>query len=141
MAFMDAEPLEFFRLPLIALIYEKFRQDLFGGKPTDAQDEVCWKAIGGASNLFSGKLSRTHLLQLGMAWKGSTGVLGWAGVASAIPGEDRSRIAYLVGVRYLKLNKQKEAREMFRKASTDAASGSQIKALVEDELKRLDAKK
>ena len=142
MAFMDIEPVDFFRLPPTALAYEKFRQDLFGGKPTDAQDEACWQGLSRASNLvFTGKLSKTQFLQLGMAWKGSTGLFGWAGAASTIPKQERAFIGYLMGVRYLKLNKQNDARAMFRKAAADAEPGSPIRALLEEESKRLDAKK
>ena len=80
------------------------------------------------------RLSKSQLFQLALAWKGTTNLLGWGGLSSKLKPELRGPAAYLLGLRYLKLNKPTEAAGMFETAATDAPIGSPLKKLAEAEL-------
>jgi hypothetical protein len=118
LAFFDVEPIEYMRIPPKLVIYEKFRQELFAGQLTSEQDDATWSIVNQVVEMhFAGRLSKQQILQLALTWKGSSGFLGWATVAPTLQPEVRGGIAYLMGLRYLKLNKPEVASGMFRTAS------------------------
>lgn len=137
-AFFEMEPVEHFRTPPLMLVYEKFRTDLFDGKPTADQDEVCWQApLHLVESMSSGTIGPPQALQLILAWKGTYGNLGWSGAASRLPDELRGPAAYLMGIRYLKLGRPAEAADMFRMSAKTARAEGPIRTLAEQELKKL----
>jgi hypothetical protein len=74
---------------------------------------------------------------MGLAWKGITNVLGWAGVAPTLPPDLRGALAYVLGHRYLRLGRPEDAAGLFRTAVADAPAGSPLRKLAEAELQRL----
>jgi hypothetical protein len=141
MAFFDVEPMEFGRLAPIVLVYEKVRQDLFAGKLTPDQDEVCWQAVSGVGTALSTrKLGKTQIMQLVFAWKGSAGAFGWSGVAPKLTPEMRPAVAYLMGIRYVQLKRPADAQGMFQLAGQESPAGSATARLARQELDRLGKK-
>lgn len=138
LAFLDLAPIEYMRTPPILVLYEKLRQDLFAGQLTSEQDEVTWSVVSRLAQMhFDGKLSKPQVLQLALAWKGTSGILGWAGVSPTLPPDFRGAVAYLMGLRYLKLGKPEEARAMFRTTSAVTPDGSAVNLLARQELERI----
>src|SRR5262249_20160016 len=83
------------RGPLRLVGWEFSRREAFGGKFTPEQDAVVWEAWQGVAELYAGgKLGKTQGVQLGLAWQGTTGFLGWGAVAPKLPPADRARLAY-----------------------------------------------
>ena len=141
MAFLDMHPLDYHRTPLILVMYEKFRQDLFAGKPMADQDEIVWQVVHGVAEEFlSGRLAKAQTLQLALAWKGITGALGWSGVAPKLPAALRGPVAYLMGQKLLKLNRPADAAGLFRTAIADAAPDSPLRKLAGQELDAIEKK-
>ncbi len=135
MAFLDLTPNEYFWTAPRLIVYEKLRQELLGGTPTPEQDEVLWTASLKTCEAFrTGELSKSQLFQLALAWKGTTNLLGWGGLSSKLKPELRGPAAYVLGLRYLKLNKPTEAAGMFKTAAADAPISSPLKKLAEAEL-------
>jgi len=85
----------------------------------------------------NGEITRPQLVQLGFAWKGVTNFLGWAGVAPTLKPDLRGPLAYVLGMRCLRLNKPDDAAALFKTARDDAPKGSRLKALAQAELDRL----
>jgi hypothetical protein len=135
MAFLDLEPIDFFRTVPMVLVEEKFRQDLFGGRPTAEQDAIVLDAVARVSaEVYSGRLGKEHLLPFGFAWKGNLGTFGWGGVAAKLPPEARGPAAYVLGRKYILLKKPDEARQLFQTASSDAPAGSALRKLAQEEI-------
>ena len=140
MAFMSLPPVEFVRTPPLLVAYEKVRQELFSDAPSADEDEVIWRAVSGLANLYlSGKLNKSQGLQLALAWKGTSGIFGWAGVAPALPKEIKAEVTYLMCHRYLKLGQVDQAHKWFEELMADPQTVATVKALVEKELEKLDA--
>ncbi len=141
LAFFDVEPIHYMRTPPIAVIYEKLRQDLFGGNVSNDQDEACWSAVNRTAEMFfDGRIAKQQILQLSLAWKGASGFLGWGSVAPTLPQDVRAELAYMMAVRYLRLGKPDDAVGMFRTASESAAEGTLIKVLAQQELELVEKK-
>ena len=85
-----------------------------------------------------GSISIQHAVQGLLAWKGTTGVLGWGGLRSALPKETRGPIAYVLGCRYQRAGKRAEAAEVLRHAVADAGAGGLIARLAGDALAGFD---
>lgn len=140
MAYMSLPPVDYVRTPPLMVAYEKVRQDLFSGTPSAEEDVVIWRAVSGLANLYlSGKLNKAQGLQLALAWKGTSGIFGWSGVAPALPKEIRAEVTYLMCHRYLKLGQTDEARKWFDEMNADVNTDATVKTLVEKELEKLNA--
>ncbi len=146
-AFLDVAPAEYTRLPIVAILSEKIRLDALGGQTSPTQEEVIWGATYGSfEQVLQGKLSQFQLLQLVLAWKGQTGIVGWKGAAPQLDPVVRGPLAYILGHRYLRLNtadgtpRRDDARMFFRTALQDAPAGSSLRTLADQELQRLGEK-
>jgi len=139
--FLEMHPVEFTRTPLRLIGYEKLRLDLCDGKPTPEQDEILWQAVVRFGDLFfEGKLTKIQMFPLALAWKGTSGSLGWGTLAPLVPPEARGPLAYAMGLRFVKLNKPADARTLFRAAIADAPANSPLGRLATEELAKLDGK-
>ena len=120
-----------FRSPTL-LLYQKFRQDFFGGSPTEDQDQVTWDAVKSlVSMYFNRELSNPQVLQLALAAKGITGNLGWSGFIGSIPKERREPITYLMGLRYLGMKKTAEGKTLLKSIVESEGASEVIKKLAE----------
>jgi hypothetical protein len=137
-AFLEGEPYLAARQPPVMLVYEKFRQELFGGAPSAEQDETIWQGVNGmADAMFTGSLNKTQMLQLALAWKGSAGALGWAGVAPKLAAPLRGPVAYLMGMRYVWLGRPADAAGMFRTSMEGLPADAPLARLARAELARV----
>jgi len=137
LAFLDLTPNEYYWVAPRLLLYEKLRQELLGGAATADQDNILWSTIEQFSEAFrTGAITKSQAFQLALAWKGTTNLLGWGGIAPKLKPELRGPVAYALGVRYRKLNKPADAEMMFKTAAADAPADSPLKKLAEAELKK-----
>jgi tetratricopeptide (TPR) repeat protein len=137
-AFLDISAKEYFRVPVQLIGYEKLRRDVFAGKSTPAQDEICWQACTGlTTDVFDKNISRTNAVQIALGWKGTFGFLGWGGAQASIPKTTRGPLAYLMGFRYVTLKKPGEAKQLFQQAVQDAEPGSDLAKLAAAEAAKL----
>jgi tetratricopeptide (TPR) repeat protein len=132
---------DYCRLPLVLFSYEYVRNEAFAGELSAAQDALLWQA---GNDLFDAYIARAveipQLVNLGLAWRGSTGIFGWAGVKNSLKPALRGPVAYLMGQRYLRLGKPAEAAQFFRSARDLAESGSELARLAQAELDGLERK-
>jgi serine/threonine protein kinase/tetratricopeptide (TPR) repeat protein len=142
LAFLDLSPQEFVRFPLYLAAEQKFKQDLLVGEASAEVEENLWQITSALSEgFFSGRISKTQALQISLAYKGTTNFLGWQGVAPTLEPSQRSKLAYLLGLRYTRLNRAREAEMFFRTAVADAPADSLLRRLAETERQRAAPKK
>lgn len=129
---------EMVRTPAALFMVEMIRQGSFGGKLTADQDEAAWQATWGGIDLFySAKISRVQVLQLALTWKGTSNAFTWGAAGPLLPPAIRGPIAYVMGHRFLRLEKEAEAKTFFESALGDAAPDSSLQRLAQAELDRL----
>lgn len=80
---------------------------------------------------YAGKLSGWQSLQLVFTWKGLSNTIGWAGVAPSLDPSLRGPLAYLFGLRFLRLNRPAEAELFFKSALNDTQPGSPLETLAQ----------
>ncbi|MGD0093770.1 MAG: hypothetical protein ABSE73_28005, partial [Planctomycetota bacterium] len=113
-------------------------------RPLSAEeDALLWEAGKlGFERLKQGKLSITHIAQLAMSFStGETGMLGWGGLAKALPPEVRGPFGYFLGFRLEALGKGSEALGVWRAALKDAPPNSLLQKLAGELLKKQEEKK
>lgn len=136
-AFLDLNLEDCLRQPICLAAYETFRVAAFPGKLSNDQDTLLWQT---ASDLVRGhcedKLSAHQVAQLGRAWKGTMGLLGWGGVAPTLPPQFRGELAWLCGHHQLALGDAKNADVLFQAARADSQPGSMLQRLAQAELDR-----
>ncbi|MBM4034856.1 MAG: serine/threonine protein kinase [Planctomycetes bacterium] len=140
-AFRELSYPEFIRLPVALCFNHVLRADALGGTPSEEQDALAWGVAQDFVGLYcEGRLSVAQVAQAFLTWKGTTNFLGWAGLAPSLEPKSRGPLAYLLGRRYLRLGKPKEAADFFRTALADAAPDSPLRRLAQAELDRLKTK-
>lgn len=129
---------EYLNLPLVLLSFEVLRRGAFADPLTADQDKLLWKLTGDLHAAFAaGDIGTAEVLSLLFTWRGSTNILGWAGVAPKLSAQVRGPAAYVSGHRFLRLGKPEEARTFFQSALKDAAPDSDLRRLAQAELDRL----
>jgi hypothetical protein len=120
-------------------LYELLRESAMPPQLPDDQADLLWKLSNDmyTAAVENHAMSKAQFLQMGLAWKGITNVLGWAGVAPTLPPDLRGALAYVLGHRYLRLGRPEDAAGLFRTAAADAPPGSPLRKLAEAELQRL----
>jgi serine/threonine protein kinase/tetratricopeptide (TPR) repeat protein len=105
---------------------------------TVAEEDIVWKLCDDGFALYqAGKLPRSRMLQLALAWKGTSGFLGWGSVSSVLPPNVRGPTAYVLGFRFEKLGKKADARTFFQTARRLAPADSALAKLAQVQLDRL----
>jgi tetratricopeptide (TPR) repeat protein len=123
------------------IAYQGFRQGALTGDVDAQQDDVVWEAAQHTcAAVMDGELGNIQVIQLALSWKGTSGLMGWAGVAPTLKPELRGPLAYVLGHRLLRLNQPQDAAMLFRMAAADAPEDSPLKKLAQTELDRLTAK-
>ena len=141
MILLDISPIEYHHTPLRLLMYEKFRLELFGGKLSDDQDEQLWRTIADFStSIAESRIDKAVMFPAALAWKGTTGTLGWAGFSKALPSEHRGPLAWIMGKRYLQLQRPADAAGMFRMAIAEAGKNERLARLAKQELDAIEKK-
>jgi hypothetical protein len=132
---------DFLRGPPRFLAMEWLREGAFTGDLSPEQEDVLWHLTTDLLALYAtDKFTQVQGLQLGLAWKGVTGVLGWGSIAPKLPPEVRGPLAYVGGNRLLRLEKPKEAEALFLTALRDSAPDSPLHRLAQADLDRLHKK-
>ena len=99
------------------------RQGALPAKTTADQDALAWKLSEDlqAAHFTHGRVGKSQLFGLALAWNGTTGAFGWGGVQKNLPADLRGPLAYVFGQRFAtRLNNAKEARQFFETALQDA---------------------
>jgi len=138
-AFRQAPLQQWLLLPPVALVAQYLQQNALLAVPSAEQEDLMWQTLNDTFVLFiQSKFTPGHLLQLGVAWRGQAGVLGWEGVKGSLPEQIRGPLAYFLGCRYARvLNRPKDAEKMFQTAHADAKPDSPLRKLAQAELDRL----
>ncbi len=121
----------------LPLAIEQFMRDgsLGESPPTADQAAVFARAsVQAADAVRAGRVGKPQLLQLYLAWKGTTGWLGWRGVAPSLQPALRGPLAYVLGSRYLRLGKLDAAHDLFKQALIDASGDAVLRQLATAEL-------
>ena len=111
---------------------------LIDGEMSSAQHQLMLE-LGEAlfDHYYTGELTRTQVLQFGLAWKGFPGLGGWQSLAPALQPAVRGPLAYGLGLRYLKRQKTAAAKNFFETALADAPDDSPLAGLATAELQQL----
>lgn len=127
--------------PMILLASSYFAEFALGGQVAPEQEAVLWQAMDIALNqvVHERRLRGTQIVQIGLAWQGTSNFLGWGGVAAALDPELRVPLAYLLAHRYARLNKLSEAKQFLLTAIQDAPARSPVPALAQRELELMDS--
>src|SRR5262249_54445332 len=135
-AYQDIPLADYLTLPMLTTAATLIRRDAFGEKVSPEQDELAWRLAADIwTALRQGKVAQSHMVQLGLTWKGTTNFLGWGGVSPSLAPSLRGPLAYVMGHRFRRLGQAKQAAEFFRIAVSDAPSDSTLRALAQTELK------
>ncbi len=139
-AFHEVAFSESVRLPFLLAVSETMRRGAFAGELAADQDALLWKLSEELFELWvHDKLSQTQVLQLGLAWKGVTGFLGWDAVAPTLPAAQRGPLAYVFGQRLLRRSQPREARTLLTTARDLAGPGTALRRLAQDALDQIKA--
>jgi hypothetical protein len=130
------------RLPPTLIALEAIRQGADLEEMSDELDALVWQFVCEAYTAVceTGDISKEQLFALAMTWTGAPGaMLLWSGVVPALAPRLRGPIAYVMGHRYLSLERPAQAAMFFQTALEDAPAGSPLESLVQTELDRLSA--
>ncbi|MDB5337971.1 MAG: hypothetical protein JWN70_3590, partial [Planctomycetaceae bacterium] len=106
-------------------IYEMVRRSLLTDNSSAAYEPILWEACTRAVDLYAeGKLGGSLLVPIVLTWKGTNSFLGWGAVSPSLSPEFRGPLAFLMGLRYEKLGRPKDAIEFFRQAEQDGGADS-----------------
>lgn len=101
-------------------------------------EEVVWKTITeGYAASISGRYGRIQMLRFLLTWNGTTGALGWAGIAPDLEPSHRITVAYLLGHRYLQMKRPDEAAQFFDLVVKEAPADSPLRRPAQESLDRL----
>lgn len=105
------------------------------------QDELFFEAarLLYRQTLIEGKITATQAAQLSLTWRGTTNLLGWAGVAPSLEPDIRAPLAYIEAHRFLRLGQPEQSQKFFEIALADAASESLVARLATGDLELLRA--
>jgi hypothetical protein len=120
--------------PLSLLLYGMVQQNV--ARPlTGEEDGMLWAASRqGFEEFRRGNFDMLRVAQLGMAFRGDTGRLGWGGLAEKLPPPLRGPMAYFLAFQFENLKKGDEAMKLWQLAAQDAPPDSTLKKLVAQEL-------
>ena len=107
--------------------YETFRRSLLSDSSPPGHEPIIWDVCArGMDSYRDGKLGSELIVPLVLSWKGTNNFLGWGAAAPALSKEFRGPLAFLMGLRYERLSRKKEAIEFFRQAEQDGGADSPL---------------
>jgi len=120
------------RYPGFLCLYEVARQGAFARELSDEEDQALWKLVEVAFDQhIHGKVSKTQVLAMAFTWKGTTGFLGWDGVAPGLDPQFRGYLAWVMGHRFQRLKRPQDAAKFFTTTLTDFPADSLLHALAQ----------
>lgn len=130
---------ETYQHPMFLCVYEVARQGAIDSEPTPEQDELFWSSVSeGYADFLSGKVSKVQFIALVLAWKGTTGPLGWEGVAPGLDPDLRAKLAYALAHRYQRLGRPSDAAGFYETAIQDSPPDSLVRRMAAEELEKLE---
>jgi hypothetical protein len=128
---------ESYQHPMFLCVYEVAHQGAFEAKLPPEQDEFLWSFAADAyAGFLAGKVTKSQFISLALTWKGTTGPLGWEGVAPDLAPAIRGQLAYLMGRRFQRLARSSDAVKFFETAVKDSAPDSPLQRLAKAELEK-----
>jgi tetratricopeptide (TPR) repeat protein len=129
---------DFHRVQVLLSVAEGIHQGAFQGALPDETDAFIWKTVNDLYSTYgSGKATAADVVMLLLAWNGTTGSFGWAGVAPRLDPPLRAGAAFILGQRYLVLGRSADSVDFFRTASEVAPGNSPLQRLAQTALDRL----
>ena len=126
---------ETYQHPMFLCVYEVAHQGAFEPDLPPEQDEFLWSfAADSYAGFLSGKVTKPQFISLALTWKGTTGPLGWDGVAPGIEPALRGQLAYLMGRRFQRLSRPADATKFFETVMKDSLPDSLLRRLAQAEL-------
>jgi hypothetical protein len=121
------------------LLAEYLHQEAMPGALPDEQRKLLEDFSEKAWNFYcTEKWTTATTQQLGRAWEGDTGALGWESLSKALGDDLRRPAAYVLGRRCAGvLKKPDKARELLQAALKDAPADSPLSRMAQAELDRL----
>ncbi len=108
-------------------VFETVRRSLLRDDSPAGHEPILWEACTRMVDLYSeGKLGGNLVVPLVLSWKGTNNFLGWGAAAPALSPTIRGPIAFLMGLRYTRLGRPKDAIEFFRQAEADGGADSPL---------------
>jgi tetratricopeptide (TPR) repeat protein/tRNA A-37 threonylcarbamoyl transferase component Bud32 len=133
-AWREATFPETFHLPPMLLLAETLREGAFDASITAEQDQLVWDLTRvGHDEVVAGRLPFDQVGIVLVTWKGNT--LLWGSIAGRLPSSVRGLVAFVLGHRYRRLNRQAEAEKFFQTARENAGTDSLLYRQVAAELK------
>ena len=131
------------RMPVILLGLTYASQNSLGAFPSHLDQQILWDLSEEMFEEFVNQqvLGNQGMIQLGLAWKGQKNLLGWGGISGRLEGEQRGRLSYVLGHRFVRLNRKSDARSFFTTAIKDTPEKSLVNQQAKLCLKLLDAGK
>ncbi len=114
------------RLPLLLGAATYVQQSAVGKSLTPEDEALVWQVLETQFDQFfrESRITSAQAVQLGLAWKGTSGFLGWGGVAPQLERELRAQLAYIMGHRYIRLGQTSQAAKFFETSQRDAPADS-----------------
>jgi serine/threonine protein kinase/WD40 repeat protein/tetratricopeptide (TPR) repeat protein len=110
----------------------------FGAKADEDRRALIWSIAERAYDAMThGEWTAPQMMQLALAWKGTTNFLGWGGVAPSLPAALRADIAYVLGARAARRGDVTDAESLFRESIEHAAKDSPAAKSAADDLRLL----
>ncbi len=138
-AFRELPVLTMMQKTLAALTASGANEMLFDGEMLPEQQQLMLQ-LGEEwfDSYYKGEFTRTHLLQLGLSWKGFPGAGGWESLANELKPSLRGPLAYALGLRYQRRTQTVQAMKFFQAALNDALPDSSLARLAKVELQRIE---
>ena len=137
-AFQELPFPQFARVPVLLGFVEGARGLLFRDGLSAEHEAILWQLANDSLDAhISGRVGMAQVAQALLAWKGTTNLLGWGGLALTLEPRLRGPAAYMLAHRYLQLKRPQDAAALFGTALADAPPDSPLKRLAAAELARL----
>lgn len=130
-AYRDLSFADFVQVPVLLTMHQGLRDLTFATAPSDEQDEQLWQFCRHLQDAYAkGDVGVPQVMQLVLTWKGTTNILGWAGVAPKLSPALRAEAAYFASIRYQRLKRPADSALLLKTATTDAAPDAPIRKLL-----------
>ncbi len=128
-------------IPLVLAAAEYIGQRAFAGQLSGDQEKLVWQIARNSLDrvLFQNRLRGTQFVQLALAWKGTTNILGWGGVAPTLGESLRAEVAYVLAHRYLRLGRQEQAVEFLTSIAESSQAEESLAKFAQEDLSLIHA--
>ncbi|HEV2295598.1 MAG TPA: protein kinase [Tepidisphaeraceae bacterium] len=116
-------PPQLLRTFVTHMLREFFCESTVGSSPTPEQDAIMSRAAEDVGRMYiDRKIGPPQILQFGLAWKGTTGPLGWQGLYDALDPSARGSLGHVMAIRYERMGLADAAAAVREQAEADMAT-------------------